>query len=63
MEDIGKGLEEAYKGQVVRLFDGFFNNVLIAKDKESELAAGGEKLRASIDLLNRTLARAREVTA
>ncbi len=59
--DLEKEFSEAYKGQVIRLFDAFFNTVLVAKDKEKEIAIGGEKFRASLDLLNRVLARAEQV--
>lgn len=58
---IDKELYDAYKGQVGRLFDSFFNSVLVATDKEKELTIGGEKFKAGLDILNKVLARAQEV--
>jgi hypothetical protein len=59
--DINKELDEAYEGQVVRLFDAFFNHVLAAANKEEELTTGGERFKAGLDMLGKVLVRAREV--
>lgn len=56
-------LDKAYEAQIAKLYEMFFNSVVSAHDKESEMSAAGERFKKGIDLLTKVLARAKEITA
>jgi hypothetical protein len=56
-------LDRAYEAQIAKLYEMFFNSVVGAHDKESEIAAAGERFKKGVELLTKVLAKAKEIVA
>jgi hypothetical protein len=56
-------LDKAYEAQIAKLYEMFFNSVVSAHDKESEIDAAGERFKKGVELLSKVLAKAKEIVA
>ena len=59
---IKKVLDEAYKAQIIKMYEAFFNSVAGAKNKESEMVAASKRFKRGVDIAKRVLVKAKEIT-
>jgi len=60
---LNNALDKAYEAQIAKLYDIFFDSVVRAQDKDSEMSAAGERFKKGVDLLTKVLAKAKEIVA